>query len=210
MPGVSQGNGIPIWFHPVTWILVVFGWVIVNWQNNRREDRKELRAALTKIYTDISELEKEGIEFHTARNQNYNLASKILLLQSKLSEHLTHLRIRRSSYFEQFTAFTDSITLENFHDANYSKQAISSTLVENIRFTAMELETALEAEFNSTFRGSIYTRIKSWLMHTKESTDWLGSLIYAIERNHQGIFTVIAYLGILGMIYYTLLLIPKH
>lgn len=210
MSGASQGNGVPYWFYPVTWILVVVGWVIVNWQNNRREDRKEVRAALTKICLDIGELEKDGITFHTSRTQNYNLASKILLAQAKLSEHLSHLRIRRSSYFSELTAFTDAISLENFHDSKFVRQAISSPLVDNIRDTATELEAVLEAEFSNLFRAGFFVKVKSWHLQTKEQGGAIRSTLLFIERHQEWLFILLAYLGIIGMIYYVLRIIPKN
>ncbi|MFL1552561.1 hypothetical protein ACI77I_26355 [Pseudomonas sp. D47] len=209
MSGASQGNGVPYWFYPVTWILVVVGWIIVNWQNNRREDRKEVRAALTKMYSDISELEKDGITFHTSKQQDYNLASQILLAQGKLSERLSHLRIRRSSYSGELTAFTDSISLENFYDSNFVRQSISSPLANNIRDTAKELEAVLEDEFSNLFRAGLFIKIKSWYLQTKEQNNIFKSLLYCIEKQQNLIIILFAYFGIIGMIYYVLTLIPK-
>jgi len=209
MSGASQGNGVPYWFYPVTWILVVLGWVIVNWQNNRREDRKEVRAALTKMYSDIAELEKAGILFHTSKSQDYNLASDILIMQGKLSERLSQLRIRGSSYSNELAFFTDSISLENFLDANFVRQSVSSPLVNSIRDTSKELESVLEVEFSNLFRANLFIKINSWYLQTKERNGSLRTFFEFIGKNQQTVFGFLAYMAILGMLYYVLKIIPK-
>lgn len=209
MLGTAQNNGIPFWFHPVTWTLVIVGWLIVNWQNNRREDRKEIRAALTKIYSDINDLQQEAINFHTSKRQDFNLESKIVLTQGRLTDHLGHLRIRSSSYFTQLSAFIDAITLENFQDSKFTRQAISSELVDNIRDTANELEAALENEFSQLFRGGFITKTIALYRETKEQIKPIGTALYFLEKWQCGIIILLAYLGFAVFFGYVLHIIPK-
>ncbi len=151
MPGQSQGSGIPFWFYPVTWALVVIGWLIVNWQNNRREERKELRAALSQIYEDIGTVQKKALKYHKSISRDQKLETKIIIMQKKLSEHLSFLRLRNSSFVSEYSDFIDAITLENFESVAFVQQTQGSPILDNIIDTAIELESALELEFAMLF-----------------------------------------------------------
>ena len=47
----------------ITWLLVLLGWTLVNAQNNRREERKELRAALDRLSLRIEKLVALSIKY---------------------------------------------------------------------------------------------------------------------------------------------------
>lgn len=208
MADTNQGNGTPIWFYPVTWALVIIGWLIVNWQNNRREERKEIRTALTKIFEDIKSLQDEAIAYHTSARRNFNLETKIVMMESRLSEHLSYLRIRNSSYTSEYSEFVDSIMLENFESSAFSRQALSSTIIESIRDTSSELESALELEFSSLFRGNFITKTAALIKQAIEQQLIVGGFVRFIDRKSEWLMILIAYLFLVYMMVYTLKLIP--
>jgi hypothetical protein len=208
MADTNQGNGTPIWFYPVTWALVIIGWLIVNWQNNRREERKEIRAALTKIFEDVSALQDEAITYHTSARRNFNLETKIVMMESRLSEHLSYLRIRSSSYTSEYSKFVDSITLDNFESSVFFRQAPSSIIVESIRDTSSELESALELEFSSLFRGNFVTKTAALIRQAIEQQFIIGCFVRFVERKSEWIIILVAYLFLVYVIAYTLKLIP--
>ncbi|WP_063030615.1 hypothetical protein [Pseudomonas yamanorum] len=205
----SQGNGTPIWFYPVTWALVIVGWLIVNWQNNRREERKEIRTALAKIFDDIDSLQREAITYHTAKRKNFNLETQIVMMESRLSEHLGYLRIRNSSYMDQYSLFVDAITLDNFQSATFIRQAPSSLIIENIRDTSSDLESALELEFSKLFRGNFVTKTGALIKQAIEQQFLLGGFARFMDRKSEAIITLTAYIFLVGFIFYALRLIPS-
>lgn len=69
MPNQCQTNWVEIFViisQVVTWLMVFFGWVIVDRQHHRREERKEVRAAMDSLEKMLDELEMKSIEFHQA------------------------------------------------------------------------------------------------------------------------------------------------
>ena len=208
MPGSSQGNGTPFWFYPVTWILVVVGWLIVNWQNNRREERKEIRTALSQIYIDIESLQKKAIKYHKSAKRNVKLETQIIIMERKLSEHLSYLRLRDSSYGPSYSLFIDAITLDNFESPTFAQQASTSEILEDIRDYASELESALELEFSNLFRGGFIVKTITLAKQIKEQGTPIGAILNFLEKRHVGIFTIIAYLGFTIFMGYVVSLVP--
>ncbi|MEG8233812.1 hypothetical protein [Pseudomonas orientalis] len=208
MADTNQSSGTPIWFYPVTWALVIIGWLIVNWQNNRREERKEIRTALSKIFDDVAALQNEAITYHTSASRNFNLETKIVMMESRLSEHLSYLRIRNSSYTSEYASFVDSIMLNNFESSTFFRQAPSSIIIESIRDTSSELESALELEFSNLFRGNFVTKTAALIKQAIEQQLILGGLARFVERKSEWIMILLAYLFLGYIIAYTLKLIP--
>ena len=53
-----------------TLVTVIVGWIVVNWQNNNREERKEVRSSLSDVHEEITKLEDIAIEYHTAESRS--------------------------------------------------------------------------------------------------------------------------------------------
>jgi hypothetical protein len=199
MAGEQQVNGIPLWIHPITWLTVILGWVIVNWQNNRREERKEIRTALTQISSDIDALTNLAIEYHTSSRRAYKLEVSIIIKERQLSEKLSFLRLRNSAYSNQYTSFADAITLENFETTSFKKQSQYSQIIESIRDAASDLISALELEYSELFRSGAFIRIFAYWRQQKEQEGLLGALIAFSRRNQEGIMFVFIYIGLLTL-----------
>ncbi|MFP3849112.1 hypothetical protein [Pseudomonas sp. W5-01] len=208
----TPSGGVPVqgitWFNLTTWILVVAGWIILNWQNNRREERKEIRAALTYLVTEISSLEKMSIKYHKSTQRNEKIELKISSLEKKLSEHLSYLRLRNSAYTAEYSAFVDSIMLENFQSAAFTQKNGNSEFIERIRDNASELESALELEFSNLFRGSFATRLTSSVKHTLELRGAIPSVLRFLISQQQAIITLFAYIFLACFFGYVLSLVP--
>ncbi|WP_346397552.1 hypothetical protein [Pseudomonas syringae] len=208
MPGQSQGSGIPFWFYPVTWALVVIGWLIVNWQNNRREERKELRAALSQIYEDIGTVQKKALKYHKSISRDQKLETKIIIMQKKLSEHLSFLRLRNSSFVSEYSDFIDAITLENFESVAFVQQTQGSPILDNIIDTAIELESALELEFAMLFRKGFITKTFTLVRQVLEEGAPVGQAMEFTYQHRQPIITFFAYLFFVLFIGYVVSLVP--
>lgn len=208
MSGSSQGNGTPFWFYPVTWLLVVVGWLIVNWQNNRREERKEIRTALNQIYTDIENLQKKATKYHKSATRNVKLETKIIVMERKLSEHLSYLRLRDSSFGPSYSLFIDAITLNNFESPTFVQQTSPSEILENIQDYSIELESALELEFSKLFRGGFIVKTITLVKQIKEQGTPTGAIFNFIEKWQAAIITIIAYLFFTLFMGYVVSLVP--
>lgn len=208
MPGQNQGNGIPFWFYPVTWALVVVGWLIVNWQNNRREERKELRAALSQMYEDIDSLQKKALKYHKSISRDLKLETKIIIMQKKLSEHLSFLRLRNSSFVGEYSNFIDAITLKNFESGAFMQQKQGSPILDSIIDTAIELESALELEFAMLFRKGFFTKTVTLVSQVIEEGAPVGRIMEFIYRYREGFITFLAYLFFVLFMGYVVSLVP--
>jgi len=81
--------------------------------------------------------------------------------------------------------------------------------VNSIRDTSKELESVLEVEFSNLFRANLFIKINSWYLQTKERNGSLRTFFEFIGKNQQTVFGFLAYMAILGMLYYVLKIIPK-
>ncbi|WP_346400140.1 hypothetical protein [Pseudomonas syringae] len=208
MPGQSQGNAIQFWFYPITWALVVIGWLIVNWQNNRREERKELRAALSQIYEDIGAVQKKALKYHKSVSRNQKLETNIIIMQKKLSEHLSFLRLRNSSFISEYSNFVDAITLDNFESVKFIQQNQGSPILDNIIDTAIELESALELEFAMLFRKSFFTKTVTLLRQAVEEGTPVGQVMEFFYNYREPIITFFAYVFFVLFMGYVVSLVP--
>lgn len=205
----TQG-GLGVWFYVITWALVISGWIIVNWQNNRREDRKEIRSALNQIYADIDALQKKSIKYHKSSERNLKAEAKINIMNRRLSEHLGHLGLRLSSYSEEYAQFIDSITMENFETTTFTQQKEGDLILDRIRDNSSYLESALENEFSSLFRGGATDKLLASFRHLREKASPLGKLVSFIDRRQEGIITFIAYVFFVLFIGYVTSLVPPQ
>lgn len=145
----------------LTLITVITGWIIVNWQNNKREERKELRSSLNEIISSIENLEEDAIRYHTSLERTVNLEKTITLKITRLSSKIRYLRFESDSLKRSFIDLKKSITLYNFETKRFSQQTLESDLVEDINYASDQLKDALENEFSKLYRGPFRYRISA-------------------------------------------------
>lgn len=67
MPDVSSFNWVKDILAPFgTWLLVIIGWFFVSSDNNKRENRKEVRLAINAISTTLTNLQKLVFRYYTS------------------------------------------------------------------------------------------------------------------------------------------------
>lgn len=143
----------------LTPILVVAGWVIVNNQNNKREDRKELRKFIDDLVSKVEELEKLSIEFHTSKKYIESNASSILSQYSKITAQLGRSRLDCFNCYDSAIKLHESISEDNFSSNNFKKQNHNSELINNILTQSSIFIDALESLFYNTTRLTLPQRI---------------------------------------------------
>lgn len=140
---------------------VIFGWLIVNWQNNKREERKELRSALTEIIESTEVLEDAASRYHQADERNRKLEKELNLKIIRLSAKIRYLRFESEEVKYAFIELKKSITMDNFETSRFAKQDVDSDIVESIYFSADSLKDRLEEEFSTLYRGPLRYRVSA-------------------------------------------------
>lgn len=145
----------------ITLFTVVLGWLIVNWQNNKREERKELRSSLTDISKNIEGIEDSAITYHTSLARTLPLEKTINLNISRLSSKIRHLRFDSENVKLSFIELKKSITLDNFETNRFAQQNSDSEITDSIRLACDKLKDSLEDEFSKHYRGPFRFRISA-------------------------------------------------
>lgn len=171
----------------LTPVLVVFGWLVVNHQNNKREDRKELRKFIDDLLLKIDELENSCVNFHTNKKYKDSLAAEILSGHTKITAQLGRSRLECLACYDAAIAFHESFSEYNFAANEFKKQQHDSDLINNIHTQANLFKDQLETLFHNTAR---------------------LTLLQQMLKYQQAIITFLAYLGILATIWLILSRVP--
>lgn len=154
-----------------TLVTVVLGWIVVNWQNNNREERKEVRSSLSDAVEEIIALEDKAVEYHSADSRSLEYEREITKRITRLSSRIRHLGIESEGLRRLFIRFKQSMTLDNFETSRFSKQNPDSEILEMISMHSEQLQDELEAQFSRLFRGPFLHRvsasIRQFLMNCK-------------------------------------------
>ena len=135
----------------VTWLIVLIGWFVIDKQNNRREQRKEIRAAIDALGEMLDVLEQDAINFHTS-GFDERKGSELRLAIQRLSA-----RVGRLSFSENVNLNTRiidlrrAITLRNFESTNHNVQQNDSQIILTIAAAKDSLIDELEFLFKERF-----------------------------------------------------------
>lgn len=137
---------------------VVIGWIVVNWQNNRREERKEVRSSLSEVIDEIIKLEDLAVEYHTAESRLKESEKDITKKITRLSSRFRHLRFQSTALKNLFIKFKQAITLDNFETNRFVSQGSDSEILELVGMYSEQLQDELESEFSRSFRAPFVYR----------------------------------------------------
>jgi hypothetical protein len=143
----------------ITLITVIFGWIIVNWQNNRREERKEVRSSLSSIIEEITSIEDLATTYHSADSRDRDNEKLINQKITRLSAKIRHLRFESIEVNNLFIELKKSITLDNFETSKFIQQSPHSEIIDSINLYSEQLQDLLETEFSNNFRGTFLDRL---------------------------------------------------
>lgn len=145
----------------ITLITVITGWIIVNWQNNKREERKELRSSLNDIIESIEQLEEDATRYHGSLERSLPLEKSITLKITRLSARVRYLRFESPVLKLRFIDLKKSITLDNFETNRFIQQPPESDLIDGLTFACDQLKDCLEDEFSKLYRGPLRYRLSA-------------------------------------------------
>lgn len=137
-------------------VALIIGWLIINYQNNQRETRKEVRASLNDIQSIIAELEVDGVRYHTEKRDKKAeilISSKANLLSKKIQYSLKSLD---KNYVELINKYRQILTDESNFGSQHKPLDDDAHLVLTIHNQAQILSVQLEKDF-------VYCYHRKWL-----------------------------------------------
>lgn len=148
MPASEYG-----WIAPIlSPVLVMAGWIIVNAQNNHRENRKEIRASLEILYKKLEEVEQRAIRFHT---QEAHEATEAQSIQNAIQRVITRTNILayalKTNTDSECKNFRKAITLHNFDKTNHRALNPEDDILRKITDSHDHLYLKLEEGFYRTY-----------------------------------------------------------
>lgn len=147
---VSSGSDyIPI----ITWLVIIIGWFIVNNQQNKREQRKERRAQIDIFNSNISQLEKKAISYHTNILHDEQLAREIKRKFDELRKFSLRIKLIDIKDLNRLIiALRRSITYENFDNGeNHAQEAEDGELVAGIYISCDAFVDKMESRFHEKY-----------------------------------------------------------
>jgi len=148
------GGGTLSYIAPIVpWALVIIGWWIINHQNNARESRKERRAAIDRLNSELDSLEGLAIQFHTAANFD---EGRLAALRRRLKRLMAMVEATgmvevNSGLSLCVVRVRQSMTLRNADKTGFSQQRQDGRLLHEISAAVDELRDEVEAAFNEKY-----------------------------------------------------------
>ena len=159
---------IPLWRSVITWGLIAVGWLIINWQNNYRETRKERRAILDRLRNELSQLESKAIKLHTSAQLDQQLLIEVTRQIKRIWPQIEILGATKINNIKYLTYnLRRAITLHNTDISTFAKQHPGSSLLINISDAIDTLINALELDFTNKYHNPLLQR--QWQKRTKRS-----------------------------------------
>lgn len=147
---------------PMSIVVVMLGWVVINMQNNRRESRKEIRSALNDVQELIKTAERDAIEFKT---KSFDSKSKydLIFIFRQISTRLQLV----SKYLDvdltpQITKFRRSVMERNWDSGDFVEVEKSDNSIKAIKLSSSKLSTEMEVVFFRSYHESTFRKVKNW------------------------------------------------
>ncbi|MBV8045683.1 MAG: hypothetical protein JO171_00905 [Paludibacterium sp.] len=132
------------WLPPV---LVVLGWIVVNWQNDKRELRKEARSLIDAAKKLVGEIAVKAVNYHVDGQHGLTFEIKAGLDALEIECERLPYFVKDSPLMGAHVAFTDAITGGDFEATAPAKKAPNSPEVATILRTRTEMLAELERVF---------------------------------------------------------------
>lgn len=132
--------------------LVVVGWIVVNWQNDRRESRKEARAAADRAKRLIAEVAISSLDHMKAPSSEKAAMIKLMLEEAELElEVFPHFAVKDNPLMKRLIQFQDAVTGGDFESASSSPKDGASPEAVHVRVTRNALLSEIEHQFRASF-----------------------------------------------------------
>jgi hypothetical protein len=132
---------------------VIVGWIVINAQHNRRETRKEIRAALNDLYDMLNDIEDDAFVYHTGAGDpvlSRRIKRKLGQIFARVNLALVKtIDLRCAS---EIGAFRRAVTLHNFDTARHQSLLPVDQIFEEITATKERLVNRIERAFLEKYR----------------------------------------------------------
>jgi len=136
----------------ITWILVFLGWLVINCQHNKREDRKELRSVVDDIKDRIFLLEEEAVKYHCSQEVTLSESNQIKLdIQRLISDIRLQGLCPPDKITKRFKDLRRAITLNNFESAKHVGLAGDHVTLSEIHEAVDDLLEIIETSFREKY-----------------------------------------------------------
>lgn len=140
------------WGQYITLALVVLGWAVVNHQNNRRETRREVRAAADVIEESLVGLLDRAISFHQAASFDQLASAHIVRVIQQISRDLGRLSKEDMKITAAIIDLRKAITLNNFDRSSFRALDSNDAAIWEISDSADYLKEMIEEYYDHRFR----------------------------------------------------------
>jgi hypothetical protein len=136
----------------VSWVVIFLGWIVVNYQNNARETRKEIRASLLDLYKQLDTIEDAAFEYHTKAGDPV-IARRLRRDIQQIAPRIIMARRgpMKINYSKPLAAFRKSITFENFDSSKFVAKSPQDPFFDDITGCKRDLIGALESAYNRAY-----------------------------------------------------------
>lgn len=131
--------------------MTLAGWAVINWQNNRRETRKEGRSTADNAKKLAKDAASIGIGYWQQRPDNLSWQVKAALEELEVELSRFPGFAQGSLLMNQFVKFDDAITGDDFESAQPRMLTLSDPLIKKIIYRRNMLLAEIEREFKSVF-----------------------------------------------------------
>lgn len=139
------------WAQVVTWILVIAGWLIVNYQQNERETRKDIRAKLDSLCKKLEQIESNAYFYHTS-TRDMQLGLQIRRSIQRLWPEIERLDLISTDTLNRLVVdIRRSITLENFDSRDHTVLGSDHDILAKIASGIGNLESLLEKNYSKRY-----------------------------------------------------------
>ncbi len=151
------------WWNAIPWVLIIIGWLIINHQHNARETRKERRDQLDRLISQLAELEKKAIAFHTASKHDDYPQRELTRNISKIWPQIKQLGLlENSNDIKQIVSdIRKEITLKNADRSTFKPQSIND--LDGISDSIGVLVDKLNAAYIRKYHRTFSMRILDWM-----------------------------------------------
>jgi hypothetical protein len=144
----------------VTWLIIICGWFIINWQANRREDRKETRQAIDGIARQSERICELAEEYHcqTSDKNQSNLARQIKVQLNDLIVTIPRLQLLNRDEFSLAADLRKAITLNHFDTPDLQPLPSDDEILFQVEEARLALIERLEERYIDSYRVGVLTK----------------------------------------------------
>ena len=140
-------------------VIIVIGWIVINYQNSYRDTRKEIRTCIDKIQSELEILEKSAVDYHTAE-PHPNDGRFIKVRIDRLGKQIQALSSTLcANYSYHVFRLRYAITIENFDTEEHRILPNDDPVMDKIAESVDEVIAKLDDSYRDKYQIS---QLEKW------------------------------------------------